>query len=593
MSEDLKKLFAELKRAFDSAADMCALLDNENSITKRWLPDKSSRDVFLFGMLSFFLYLSTADRVISEEEVKFMNMLMGFDYSVEDYKVIAQRAKVENGSFADEPPLIIRMAVEFDNLKGGELCETLYKMYIYFGVVCMFADEEITSEEYDRLLAYIEMVYGYIEENKENEISARRPAEELMENIECLTGEEHKGISFTLDKEPSGDVKKEKKHAADDDSKEKSLDELLDELNNLIGLDEVKYDVISLINLVRIRETRERMGLKMPPVSLHLVFSGNPGTGKTTVARLLSQIYHKIGILSKGQLIEVDRSGMVAGYVGQTALKVKDVLEEAKGGVLFIDEAYALTPENFQDDYGIEAIDILVKGMEDNREDLIVIVAGYTKPMQRFIQANPGLKSRFNKFIEFPDYTPKELVQIFSLFCEQNGYRPSRPALDYVYDYFTDKAKNGTEDFANAREARNLFEFAIARQANRIILESDPSVDVLTLIKAEDVMGKKSDMGRHQHLMENAINGVETRRHGIPKSLLSVKLDEMEFSNRIQRLLNKEGIYTIGGILDYMDAGNNLRDLANLGEKTIQVIYGGLKSLGWDGELEEGISKLD
>ena len=187
------------------------------------------------------------------------------------------------------------------------------------------------------------------------------------------------------------------------------------ELDGLCGLDKVKADVKSLINLVKVRRLRQEHGLPVPPMSLHLVFLGNPGTGKTTVARLLAKIYRAIGVLSKGQLVEVDRSGLVAGFVGQTALKTGEVIEKALGGVLFIDEAYALANQDAPNDFGREAIETLLKGMEDHRDDLIVIAAGYTELMGRFLHANPGLESRFNKYFYFEDYNGAQLLAIFSV----------------------------------------------------------------------------------------------------------------------------------------------------------------------------------
>ncbi|MDO4804691.1 MAG: AAA family ATPase [Lachnospiraceae bacterium] len=282
---------------------------------------------------------------------------------------------------------------------------------------------------------------------------------------------------------PSG-PKKDAPEAKDEPKPEKSG---MEELGELIGLDAVKDDVKELVNLVKVQKIREDKGLKTVPVSLHLVFTGNPGTGKTTVARILSKLYKEIGVLTKGQLVEVDRSGLVAGYVGQTAIKTQKKVEEAKGGVLFIDEAYTLAKEG--NDFGQEAIDTILKAMEDNRKDLVVIVAGYTNLMESFINSNPGLKSRFNKYLEFKDYTADELVAIFDMQCNKYNYKVSPDARTAIERTIREREASKGDNFANARDVRNLFETIITNQASRVAQIDDPSEEELTTIEAADVDG--------------------------------------------------------------------------------------------------------
>lgn len=268
---------------------------------------------------------------------------------------------------------------------------------------------------------------------------------------------------------------------------EAEIDRLTEQLNRMVGLAAVKEEIRSLINLIKVKKLREKYKLPQMNMSYHMVFTGSPGTGKTTVARLVAQIYRELGILSKGTLTETDRSGLVAGYVGQTALKVKETVERALGGVLFIDEAYALAPEHAANDFGGEAIDTLVKLMEDHRDDLVIIVAGYTDEMQRFLKANTGLQSRFNKFITFADYTKEELLSILDSMATDAGFCLTEGAKKKVGQMLEKMDDAALKEFGNARGIRNLFERLVSNQANRIIAYNAQSIKDITVITEEDV----------------------------------------------------------------------------------------------------------
>ncbi len=266
----------------------------------------------------------------------------------------------------------------------------------------------------------------------------------------------------------------------------RTLPELLDELNELVGLDSVKKKVNDLIIYQKVQKLRRENDLHTSKSTLHLAFTGNPGTGKTTVARIVGRIYKQIGLLSKGHFIEVSRTDLIAGYQGQTALKVKKVIEKAKGGVLFIDEAYSITENDHSDSYGRECLTELTKALEDYRDDLVVIVAGYTEPMKLFFESNPGLKSRFNTFIEFDDYSAEELEQILVMMCKNNDYVLSESAVAKIRESLAEKVADKDKNFANGRMVRNIYDDLIMNHARRVInITNANRKDLSTIIDAD------------------------------------------------------------------------------------------------------------
>lgn len=268
-----------------------------------------------------------------------------------------------------------------------------------------------------------------------------------------------------------------------------SLESLVEELHALIGLDAVKQEINSLVNYVKIQKARTEAGLKSSAMSYHLVFIGNPGTGKTTVARIVAQIYKHLGILSKGHLVETDRAGLIAEYSGQTAVKVNRVVDSALNGILFIDEAYSLVGEN-KDDFGKEAVATLIKRMEDNRDKLVLIIAGYTSEMKKFIETNPGFKSRFNKYVEFPDYTPDEMMAIFNSQSTKLDFSLSNKAETKLQQLIQQAYFQRDKTFGNGRFVRNIFEKTLERQANRIAASAELTRVLLTTITFEDIPDK-------------------------------------------------------------------------------------------------------
>lgn len=591
--EGLQKRVNEL---LEICLKACEDLDATGKGVANYTPDNKSVDILRLCLNLFNIHIAIADGALDDKEIELLNTIGNTHFSRSDFEKIIDKTDVRKDEYGELVPVILRTFVDADNYEdksqgGCPLSVVLYDLIASSGVYVMAVNDNVGADEYNRLMAYLRLIYGFIKQNLKYGYSDMKRPTILTKSILDLAEVEVNRLARErrikrvtgADEEDETYVEPETETSDEDDDESKSLQDLIDELNSMIGLDEVKYEVTSLMNLFRIKAMREQMGLKMPPISMHLVFSGNPGTGKTTVARLLARIYKKIGVLSKGQLVEVDRAGLVGGYVGQTALKTADVINSALGGVLFIDEAYSLTPENSVNDYGAEAIDTIVKGMEDNRKDLVVIVAGYPELMQRFLSSNPGLKSRFNKFIHFRDYTPDELTQIFSTFCEKSGYRASDPALSYVKGFFEERCLEKEANFANAREVRNLFEYALSRQANRAVLISNPTQNNLTLLKKSDVSGEEINLGKQQYMAQLVINDLtREKRHGLGMEYMDRLIDEFELPASAEDILYKKQIGTIKDLLDCLDGGQSLLELMDNNEDARNEVVKGLSRIGFE-----------
>lgn len=386
-------------------------------------------------MMNYLCFLAASDTYVHDKEKKFMNVLFDTDYTLQDMATYISKNKIYTKEFEQKVPPI------FSHLKEVQSAKVYIDVFSKIGKEFIVIDQKADEKETENYGIYINM----------------------------LTNSFHKRF-------PDYQEKK----------KESSLQELLEELDSLIGLQSVKNNVHSLVHLQDIQVEREKRGLPKVPISNHLVFTGNPGTGKTTVARLVAKIYKQLGVLSTGVFVEADRSSLVAGYVGQTAIKTNEVIDQAIGGVLFIDEAYSLSNHDSQNDFGHEAIETLLKRMEDDRDNLIVIVAGYSNLMEDFIHSNPGLESRFRKKIHFEDYSPKELNQILLYTAKHHKFEIQADALAYMEVRFEEQYSGRTKDFANAREVRNCFETAVIKQADRLFGKESLSDLDLTTLTIED-----------------------------------------------------------------------------------------------------------
>lgn len=504
----MNALLQEGREACLTGEELADAFEKENPVFSAPL-GQSLKEQFRIELLSWLLYLAEADGFVSSRRAEYINGVLGYGYSAEELSELMRRLDLHNQDFGALTPTLFKAAAAYDERHAttkGQQCVLRILEKTGEGSR-QYSLGRSPLEEMDRQIVLLSLrnlmnnSYGAL--LRREQVQPKSAGQDgILDRLPAslMQASDAKG---SKSREAKAELAQEKPKEEPNEETQESLEELMAQLNSLTGLAQVKEDVASLVNLLKIRKLRKERKMKDIPVSMHLVFTGNPGTGKTTVARLLGKIYRALGALSKGQLVEVDRSELVSGYVGQTAIKTQEVAESALGGVLFIDEAYSLTSGKDKSDFGYEAVNTLLVEMENHREDLAVIVAGYPEPMEEFLASNPGLKSRFNKFIDFPDYSAKELMEIFEGMAGKSGYRLDKAAREKGSEIFEKMYAARDENFANGRAVRNFFEKVMTAQANRLAsLDEVPSNEQLELLEAKDLQEGARAMQKTQGVSE-------------------------------------------------------------------------------------------
>ncbi len=498
MKKEFKKVADEIRGLISELVKKCHSIDQEEG-GRKYTAKNDDTLVWQFNedLFTYMIYLIGADEIVADEEIELLHNMFP-DNTMDSSGVKEYLRQFKSNDLDDKSSWdSFYSSVQYDNdtyekkkEESKSLSETMFEVYCEIGFLVISCDEDLDEKEIKKLTSITGAIESFLCDglkNKETQNAICEKYRDLKKHLEksIATASRHLENTNSSSPSPESGSSKEKEPP-------KTYSKCKEELKNLVGLSMVKEDVQSLINYSRVSELRTERGLTRFPLSKHLVFTGNPGTGKTTVARLLGEIYREIDVLSKGHLVEANRSKLVKGYEGQTALNVVDIVKSAKGGVLFIDEAYSLLNDSIgcNDPFGKEAITTLMEEMEkdENRDDLVVIVAGYPDLMQNFLNSNPGLRSRFNKVVEFPDYTPNELYGVFEYFCQKYQLKMTEEAQKLAERSLTRMYNKKGRNFGNARDVRNFFEKAFRKLCDRVAknLSSDSPNEQLTTFIDKD-----------------------------------------------------------------------------------------------------------